>query len=431
MIYRGMYYLIYAAVSLLFIGKWLVKKPLITSCWYLKEAVIHLAVCLLLWFVPVPEGRYFAQFLVVFAETLILCVRYSKDNNFRIMLLSLSGAGLLSVMLSGCYQMISQSLFRMSVFSEEEVSSWRLVTEFYIVLNLIAVTAAVKRQRVNVSYGTFFLSFAVILSLITWDYLMWEIKGQSGALLYLPLEAVLNNLLMMIMVICGIIIHEVDVMKKKEDSERIHSRNLEMNYQMMKEAYEKQQILIHDFRHHLAVIESMVGSESVRKIEPYLTELMQKEEWRSTRLSETMSLNLLLLSLRRRCEEYGVRLELDIAEEAGWFLSDTDTVSIMANAFDNAWEAARWTKDGYIDVYLRTRMMAGKERLIVRIENTCCEPPLVTDHGQWISRKRHGKLHGIGILSIQKALQAYHGEMKMEYFPEKEAVRTVVTAERR
>ena len=55
------------------------------------------------------------------------------------------------------------------------------------------------------------------------------------------------------------------------------------------------------------------------------------------------------------------------------------------------------------------------KQTFISVENSVLYPPRFDGDGGLISRKNDGKLHGVGIKSIQRAAEHYQGEVSYHY----------------
>ena len=59
--------------------------------------------------------------------------------------------------------------------------------------------------------------------------------------------------------------------------------------------------------------------------------------------------------------------------------------------------------------------------------NSCRENPFSGKNGRLITTKKDFLRHGYGILSIERVVKAYSGEMQMYYEEEKKEFHTIIT----
>ena len=110
------------------------------------------------------------------------------------------------------------------------------------------------------------------------------------------------------------------------------------------------------------------------------------------------------------CEKNGVEF-LAVAEtERLHFMDDLDVYSIFANMLDNAYEATVKLPEGQRMISLRVREEGNL--LVVHLENTFGGKVEYRD-GRLITSKGDADEHGFGMLSIQRAIKKYGGEMNV------------------
>lgn len=110
------------------------------------------------------------------------------------------------------------------------------------------------------------------------------------------------------------------------------------------------------------------------------------------------------------CEKNGVEF-LAVAEtERLHFMDDLDVYSIFANMLDNAYEATVKLPEGRRMISLRVREEGNL--LVVHLENTFGGKVEYRD-GRLFTSKEDADEHGFGMLSIQRAIKKYGGEMNV------------------
>ena len=90
------------------------------------------------------------------------------------------------------------------------------------------------------------------------------------------------------------------------------------------------------------------------------------------------------------------------------FVESIDLCSIFGNALDNAIEAAEQVED-IQNRFISIKGGANANLYIVRITNSCSGKLLHKENGLLDTTKKNRAGHGIGLESIQRTLQRYHG----------------------
>lgn len=185
-------------------------------------------------------------------------------------------------------------------------------------------------------------------------------------------------------------------------------------YKMIQEQNDNQRILLHDLKNHLSTLEMYVTAGDNEKAHEYIREMFHFDGFKPSLVSSDNDLlNAILAGYRRECENWGIRIDADIRSHSVDFLSENDLTTLFGNILDNAMEAAKGVKDGYIDLYVYRE--DDTPFLVVRAINSCECNPFESD-GKTLRKTSKGEgLHGYGLKSIRQILEKYNGSMEMHY----------------
>lgn len=191
--------------------------------------------------------------------------------------------------------------------------------------------------------------------------------------------------------------YEVNELRKRADS-------AEQKYQERIEGDRERDILVHDIRNHLIVIDSILQNGEVVRARNYIDKL--QEDYCNIRQSfhtGSVVVDAILGSKAYQAENAGIRLKIVSDDLSDSFVSDRDWCSILSNLLDNAIEACgKMEERGWIRVRLENRSFG----MVWVIENTCPDPQ---DDRTEAKPKRRGVRHGTGLQSVRYAIQKYHG----------------------
>ncbi len=208
-----------------------------------------------------------------------------------------------------------------------------------------------------------------------------------------------------------------ELMRQKQRTEREY-------YQVLEEQYERQRVLIHDIRKHLAALRDLAGKGDSPSVLGYLEELEASRALQGkARLCRNHTLNVVLCRYQEVCQREGIGFSADVREGAADFLRETDITALFGNLLENAVEAARGSADAYLE--LRVEPRPG-DSLMVTLVNTCALPPESDGRGGFLSRKPQAEQHGLGLRSVRSTLQKYGGSLRQYYEREANLFHTVV-----
>lgn len=191
--------------------------------------------------------------------------------------------------------------------------------------------------------------------------------------------------------------YEVNELEKRADA-------AEQKYQERIEGDRKRDILVHDIRNHLVVIDGILQNGEVDRARNYIDKL-QENYWNIRQSFHTGSVvvDAILGSKAYQAENAGIRLKILSDDLSDSFVSDRDWCSILSNLMDNAMEACgKMEGKGWIRVRLENRPF----RMVWAIENACPDPQ---DERAEAKTKRRGVRHGTGLQSVRYAIQKYNG----------------------
>lgn len=174
--------------------------------------------------------------------------------------------------------------------------------------------------------------------------------------------------------------------------------------QIMQESQKKLRFIRHDLQKHLNRIRNLVDNEDFQSIPDYLFEMEEavavKHEYSKTGNEDVDSLLNYELS---RAVELGTEIIYDVNLPEKLNVSSFDITIILGNLMDNAIEALKHSERKL----LKVNIQFNKGIIRIDIENT---------YNSSYKKKNDGREHGIGLMSVESALQKYHG--KLDAYPE-------------
>lgn len=191
--------------------------------------------------------------------------------------------------------------------------------------------------------------------------------------------------------------YEVNELEKRADAAG-------QKYQERIEGDRERDILVHDIRNHLIVIDSILQNGEVDRARNYIDKL--QEDYCNIRQSfhtGSVVVDAILGSKAYQAENAGIRFKIVSDDLADSFVSDRDWCSILSNLLDNAIEACgKMEGKGWIRVRLENRPFG----MVWVIENACLN---LQDDRTETKPKRRGVRHGTGLQSVRYAIQKYNG----------------------
>lgn len=171
----------------------------------------------------------------------------------------------------------------------------------------------------------------------------------------------------------------------------------------------------HDINNHLYVIGSMIGSEN-EKAKKYIENLTEKII--TTKMysnTGNVAIDSVINYELSKAEKQDIKTNLNIVVPSGIQNDVENLVTIFGNLLDNAIEAAdKCTDEKYIDLKVRYKRGA----MFIDIKNSY-DGVIVKRKNRIVTKKQNKNLHGIGLKSVEAAVNNYNGTMKLD-FNEKE-----------
>ena len=185
-------------------------------------------------------------------------------------------------------------------------------------------------------------------------------------------------------------------------------------YQALHEETETRNILLHDIKNHLRMINSLACEGNNQAVVSYISNLEKNMQTESQlRRCDDPILNLILQHAVQECETLGIRFYCDVRDHCCDFMDAPGKTALFSNLLSNAIEGAKEAAVKEIDFSIR-KPQDGTST-VVSVENTCDVPPVSDLRGGFRSRKTGGTLHGTGLKSIARIVKRYNGISTVHY----------------
>jgi sensor histidine kinase regulating citrate/malate metabolism len=212
----------------------------------------------------------------------------------------------------------------------------------------------------------------------------------------------------------GIFVYAVRIkdMQKQEHIMTVKSEYLLQNYEQTKFRVQEMNILKHELRNHLTVLNLFLKDEQYEEAQNYLDKYAHDvAEIIDFTHHENYLINVIAHDLLHRAKASDIKTELKLkAIPAN--IAELDLCSLLCNIVDNALEAC-------------AKMPKGQERLI----NLCitrrepyfvisCKnsnPGEITTEGNFFATKKTQNGHGYGLKIIERIVNSYDGIMSIDY----------------
>ena len=360
----------------------------------------------------------FSFFLINFLLCYYLYLDAVSSSIFHALILTGTMAGteiiieLISMRLLGGLLVFTQNSISYAI-----VSIGSRIFYFFVIRIIIAVFAP-KKERLEAKSGfTVLLSVIPLISVwLTLVIVVFCINSRINSMMEGMLLASMAFLLGMNFVVFwaydsdqkfmrNYLMMQADLKEQQAEAEY---------YRRLAEQTENQKILIHDIKNHLQTIAGLSEDGGESKIHEYVQQLMEMPEMKSsvTYCSQPV-LNVILGQYQEICKKKSIQFGVDIRKDSVDYITVDDLTALFGNLLKNAVEAAAGVSEAYIDVTVNYNYKS--KQTFISVENSVLYPPVFDGDGGLISRKNDGKLHGVGIKSIQRAAEHYQGEVSYHY----------------
>ena len=216
--------------------------------------------------------------------------------------------------------------------------------------------------------------------------------------------------------------------RERDSVEFTKMRNelLESNYNNLKDLYETNSMLFHDFKNHIIVIKELAYENNLEELKRYISGFELKDRQGVDEFwTEDKVVNFILNNKISAARQIGIHVNANIDYPVKSNINSNDMTTILANLFDNAIEACNQIpNDGMRKIDLTIRRI--NEMLIVKMENSCNEKPILKEN-TFITLKANKNFHGWGLRSVESAAEKYGGLLKCSYDQEREIFRAVLS----
>jgi len=106
--------------------------------------------------------------------------------------------------------------------------------------------------------------------------------------------------------------------------------------------------------------------------------------------------------------ELGIKMVTHIEIPYEFDFNDADICVILGNCLDNSIEAVKNIKNSRQKIIF-LEFIYRKNSLALKITNPFCGNRTKDRYGDFITTKKHPENHGIGLISVKKAVKKYNG----------------------
>ncbi len=170
-------------------------------------------------------------------------------------------------------------------------------------------------------------------------------------------------------------------------------------------------IAMHDIKNHYYAIRTLVENGKRNDVLNYINELQNFVESPQEFVnSSNFEINSILNYKLAQIKKTGADITVNVNIPEDMRISNFDLTAILGNLLDNAHDALKNTK---IKIF-SLDMKYEKGMLFLKISNSFTKKP-ITSGDVFLTTKKGDGLHGIGLISVKKAIEKYDGDIIIDF----------------
>lgn len=206
----------------------------------------------------------------------------------------------------------------------------------------------------------------------------------------------------------GIILSENKMIKKENDFLIIKEEMEQQKYEEVTAALEKNRELIHDTKNHYLMINEYERNQEYEKLHQYVDELKNEIiKTDSSIYTGNRVVDLILSQKKLRAEQENIAFEVQTIPFSDLPFKEREICTLFGNLLDNAIEACEIVEGKR---WISIKIEKQNHLFFLQIINTIKDVPKEKEKGFW-SSKKNKELHGYGLKSVQRIVDAYEGNI--------------------
>ena len=208
-----------------------------------------------------------------------------------------------------------------------------------------------------------------------------------------------------------VIHYMVNMLEKESEMQElrmVHERTQnQINlYQSMKERYEQQRRLSHDYKNQLSCIQGMIENGQIQEVLRYISGL--NGSFCQGEMCVNTNHAVVNIMLNRKYQEacrQGIVMTMVSGDLSGITIGEEEIVTLLGNLLDNAIEACERLAQGKV---IQFKMVVEDDSLVLSVRNPVKEAVRIRDN-RIVTGKRDKEKHGIGLLNVDSVIRRNNG----------------------
>lgn len=188
---------------------------------------------------------------------------------------------------------------------------------------------------------------------------------------------------------------------------------METNYCILNKSITNNAKAMHDFHHHLAVIDSLAQREKPAQISEYVRSIMDTS-FLSIPLCRCGNdiIDAVINTKLREAEQKGITIDFRIILKDLSAFEQADICAILSNQMENALDACeKVPQEKRVQIDIRQR----ENFVLFKVTNPVVSDPFLHNASLTSTKTKDGAAHGIGLRNMQDIAEKYSGSLKNEY----------------
>lgn len=217
--------------------------------------------------------------------------------------------------------------------------------------------------------------------------------------------------LLMLLILCYIYFKQAERVNQKNHQHELNEQKhllLQEHYEALESYQETIHMLKHDMKNQLIVVNGYMLQGDYPQAHVQLNKLLEEAVIAEyPEYTSHKTINILLGHKARQAEKLGIACHFTIKLTPVIAIDDTDLTTLVSNILDNAIEACSYVE---LDRFIELQMILQNHSLALKCENS-----IDGQHQSFATRKKDRKNHGLGMKSIQRIVEKYHGENQFQW----------------
>ena len=219
-------------------------------------------------------------------------------------------------------------------------------------------------------------------------------------------------------------IYKSIILENEKNILEVQNNAQESQINIINQSVETVRIMKHDMKNHVLMIQSLYENGKANEAEKYINKTLQEIENGSFSNSNNFIIDSIINFKLNTIKDKNVDINLDVCVPQVLNISSNDITAILGNLLDNAISALMKVERKVLDLQISCKM----GNLIILMDNSY-DGNIIYDNGKLKTTKIFKSNHGLGISSIEKVLDKYGGEIRIEHTKDIFSVAVVIPYE--